>query len=57
MVPLSQMEHLNNRMKSMLKDQEKMTNEKTELNTKMDLEMKKHEHIYNYLQKQATHAP
>lgn len=47
-----EMEHLNNRMKSLMKDQEKMTNEKKELNTKMDLEMKKHEHIYNYLQKQ-----
>jgi chromosome segregation ATPase len=48
------MEHLNNRMKTLLRDQEKMTTEKGELNTKMDLEMKKHEHIYNYLQRQIS---
>jgi len=51
------MEHLNSRMKSMLRDQEKMTTEKGELNTKMDLEMKKHEHIYNYLNRQVTSSP
>merc|ERR1719487_2226860 len=49
-----EMEHLNNRMKSLMKDQEKMTTEKGELNTKMDLEMKKHEHIYKYLQTQIS---
>jgi len=49
-----EMEHLNNRMKSLMKDQEKMTTEKGELNTKMDLEMKKHEHIYKYLQHQIS---
>lgn len=51
---LVEMEHLNNRMKTLLKDQQKMTTEKGELNTKMDLEMKKHEHIYNYLQRQIS---
>jgi len=47
-----QMEHLNNRMKTCLKDQARMKQDEKDLNTKMALEAQKHEHIYNFLNRQ-----
>ena len=49
---LVEMEHLNNRMKSCLREQDKMKQNEKDLNTKMDLETKKHEHIYAFLNRQ-----
>ena len=46
------MEHLNNRMKMCLADQARMKQDEKDLNTKMALEAQKHEHIYNFLNRQ-----